>query len=72
MAAVQHSRYVPTRPTKPVMRSLNCLLHDSDFAFLDFGAQRLGITRSEFLRRVIHDARTSWMKAGIYRPGETS
>jgi len=50
----------------PPMRPAMGLFPEQDHHFLKTTAKALGITKCEFLRRIVHDAKVAYLQSGLY------
>jgi hypothetical protein len=58
------------RSQRPHYRLLAATIDDFDYHFLHTAALTLGISRAELVRRIFFQARSEFMRGGIYRVPE--
>ena len=59
--------HLPFRKPSRDLQQISLLVSPVDQHFLYFAADYLGISQSEFLRRLLHTARDSYCRAGMYK-----
>jgi hypothetical protein len=61
-----------TPPPRPRLKLFGVLLSPEDHRFIEVSAKRVGVGKSEFVRRIIHNERLRWIERGLYDwPRET-